>query len=156
MADLLPDDSRRDRAIDRALYVVGWLLMFLTWVTDRRYKDRLADVEVPHGLLAPIVMSATIRRREWDRAIARFDKLSSQFGTFLGTWMRESAERQRRLVELEANLEAIARSGEEREQTMVALQVSVEKYTRGLVVLTIVLAVIGALAIGATIWAATR
>lgn len=156
MADLLPDDSRRDRTIDRALYVVGWLLMFWTWVTDRRYKDRLADVEVPHGLLAPIVMSAAIRRREWDRAITRFDKLSSQFGTFIGTWMRESAERQRRLVELEANLEAIARSGEEREQTMVALQVSVEKYTRGLVVLTIVLAVLGAVAIGTTIWAATR
>jgi hypothetical protein len=156
MADLSPDELRRDRAIDRSLYVVGWLLMFWTWLTDRRYKDRLADVEIPHGMLAPIVMSAAIRRREWDRAIARFDKLSSQFGTFIGTWMRESAERQRRLVELQANLEAIARSGEERERTMVALQISVEKYTRRLVVLTIVVAVLGAGAIGATIWAATR
>jgi hypothetical protein len=102
----------------------------------------------------PILTSTLIRRRRSDRVIAQFDKATREFGTFIGTRMRETDERQERLVELQASLEEMARAGEQRERTMIALQVCVEKYTRRLVVLTVVLAVLGAGAIGATVWAA--
>jgi hypothetical protein len=78
-----------------------------------------------------------------DRVSARFDRATRDFGTFIGNRMRDTDERQNRLVELQASLEELARGGEQRKKTMVALQISVEKYTRRLVVLTIVLAVSG-------------
>jgi hypothetical protein len=149
-----PFDSWRDHPGDVALYVGGWLMVLWVWVANRRVKDRLADVEVPHGVLMPILTSTLIRRRRWDRVIAQFDKATREFGTFIGTRMRETDERQERLVELQASPEEMARAGEQRERTMIALQVCVEKYTRRLVVLTVVLAVLGAGAIGATVWAA--
>jgi hypothetical protein len=151
-----PFDSWRHHPGDVALYVGGWLMILWKWVADRKVKDRLADVAVPRGVLMPVLMSALIARRRWDRVIARFDKVTGEFGTFIGTRMRETDERHQRMVELQASLEEITRAGEQRERTMIALQVSVEKYTRRLVVLTVVLAVLGAGAIGATIWAATR
>ncbi len=149
-------DSWRRHPGDVALLVGGWLMVLWAWVADRKVKDRLADVEVPHGVLLPIVMFTLIGQRRRDRVSARFGTATGEFGTFIGTRMRDTDERQQRLVELQASLEELTRAGEQRERRMVALQESVERYTRVLVILTVVLAALGLGAIGATVWAATR
>ncbi len=65
----------------------------------------------------------------------KFVGAASQLGTLLGTRMRE---------------------GDEREKQVLDLQGSIERLTRWLVVLTIVLGGIGVVGIGATLWAALK
>jgi hypothetical protein len=58
-------DAWRHHPGDIALYVGAWLTVPLVVGRDRRVKDRLADVEVPHGVLMAILMSTLIRQRRW-------------------------------------------------------------------------------------------
>jgi hypothetical protein len=67
------------------------------------------------------------RQRQTDKAVADFRQVTSEFGTFLGTRMRDSDERDRRLLDL---------------------QVSVERLTSRLVVLTLVLGAVGLVGVG--------
>jgi hypothetical protein len=97
--------------------------------------ERLADVQVPRGVLWVIVVAKLVQQRQTDRVIRRFDQASSDFGTFLGRRMKEGDERQGQLLDLQRSIEAL---------------------TRWLVVLTIVLGVIGLAGIGATMWAALK
>jgi hypothetical protein len=49
--------------VDKLMAAVGWVLVFANWITDRQIKDRLADVEVPHGAQLTILIFTLIGRR---------------------------------------------------------------------------------------------
>jgi hypothetical protein len=110
-------------------------MFILVMLRDRKIWQRLADVEIPNGTLFVVMAAALVRQRRTERALAEFAKRSGELGTLLGTRMRESDER---AVEL------------------LSLQASVERLTRWLVVLTVVLGVIGVGGIAATLWAALK
>jgi len=96
--------------------------------------QRLADVQVPTGILWWVLLGLWLRRREMDKVIDEFSKSASDLGNLLGDRWRE---------------------GTEREEELLQLQQSIESLTRWLVVLTIVVGVVGLVAAAATIWAAT-
>jgi hypothetical protein len=102
---------------------------------DRFGWERLSDVQVPRGIHWWVMLATWLRQRQMRQAIDQFATATAQFGTFLGTRMRE---------------------GDEREKQLLGLQSSVERLTRWLVRLTIVLGVIGIAGIGATLWAALK
>lgn len=87
---------------------------------------------MPKGLLWCLLVGLWWRQRQLDEAIEDFGEKASELGTYLGESWRETHEREARLVELQA---------------------SVEKMTRWLVRLTIVLGLIGITGIGASVWA---
>lgn len=80
-----------------------------------------------------LVLGSWIRMRRTDRALEEFAETSGELGTLVGTRWRE---------------------GDEREKQLVALQASVERMTRWLVALTIVVGLIGIASIAAALWAA--
>jgi hypothetical protein len=97
---------------------------------DKLGWERLADVQVPRGMAWVIVTVLWWRQRKTNQAI---DELpTEEFGQLLGERWREGTEREEQLVELQA---------------------SIERMTRWLVRLTIVLGIIGISGIAATIWA---
>lgn len=105
-----------------------------------RHRDhfgwqRLADVQVPRGILWAILIGLWIRQRRTGTAIDDFGEKASELGTLLGTSWRESHEREIQLVELQG---------------------SVERMTRWLVRLTIVLGLIGIAGVTVAIWASLR
>ena len=79
-------------------------------------------MQVPKGILWLALIAIRIRQRKTSQAIERFSQATDTLGTLLGTRMRETDERQQQLLDL---------------------QVSVEKLTRWLVALTIVVALGG-------------
>ena len=89
---------------------------------DRIGWEPLAAVQVPKGILWLALIAIRIRQRKTSQAIERFSQATDTLGTLLGTRMRETDERQQQLLDL---------------------QVSVEKLTRWLVALTIVVALGG-------------
>jgi len=95
----------------------------------------LADIQLPYGIVWIILLALRVRQRRMDRAVKEFSKASSQLGTFLGDRMRERDERDRRLLDL---------------------QVSVERLTRWLVVLTVVLGLLGIAGVSVSVWAIVR
>jgi hypothetical protein len=95
--------------------------------------ERLADVQVPRGMVWVIVIGLWWRQRKTNQAIEDFGKVSAELGELLGERWRE---------------------GTEREEQLVTLQASIARMTRWLVRLTIVLGIIGVSGIAATIWAA--
>ncbi len=98
---------------------------------DKFGWERLADVQVPRGMVWVIVIGLWWRQRKTNQAI---DELpTEEFGQLLGERWREGTEREEQLVELQA---------------------SIERMTRWLVRLTIALGIIGISGIAATIWAA--
>jgi hypothetical protein len=99
---------------------------------DKFGWERLADVQIPRGILWPILFALWWRQRETNRAVAEFGESAAKLGQLLGERWREGTEREEQLVELQA---------------------SVERMTRWLVRLTIVLGVIGVASIAATLWA---
>lgn len=92
----------------------------------------MADVQVPRGILWVILLATLLREGRTDQAIKKFDAATGEFGTFLGTRMRE---------------------GDQRTEQLLTLQISIERLTRWLVGLTIVVGIIGVGGIAATIWA---
>jgi hypothetical protein len=102
---------------------------------DRIGWQRLADVQVPRGVVWVLLIGLRIRQRVTARALKGFADASSELGTVLGARMRE---------------------GDARETQLLALQASIERLTRWLVRLTITLGLIGIAGIGATLWAALR
>jgi hypothetical protein len=94
--------------------------------------QRLADAQVPTGILWWIILGLWLRRREMDKAIDEFSKSASDLGNLLGDRWRE---------------------GTEREEELLQLQQSIESLTRWLVVLTIVVGIVGLVAAAGTIWA---
>jgi hypothetical protein len=109
------------------------LLVILAAVWRERDKygwERLSDVQVPRGMIWVIVVGLWWRQRKTNQAI---DELpTAEFGQLLGERWREGTEREEQLVELQA---------------------SIERMTRWLVRLTVVLGIIGVSGIAATIWA---
>jgi len=100
---------------------------------DRTGWQRLADVQVPHGILWVLVIGSLIGKRRTDRALADFAKTTGEFGTFMGGRMRQGDAQTKQLLDLQA---------------------SIERLTRWLVRLTIALGVIGVAGIAATVVAA--
>jgi hypothetical protein len=100
---------------------------------DRIGWQRLADVEVPRGTLWVVMLASLVRMRREDRVFKEVEKTSAELGTLIGTRWRESDDREKQLV---------------------ALQASVERMTRWLVGLTIALGLLGVGSIAATLWAA--
>jgi hypothetical protein len=99
---------------------------------DKYAWERLADVQVPKGILWFVLVGLWWRQRELGAAIDDFGEKASVLGEYLGTSWRETREREVRLVELQA---------------------SIENMTRWLIRLTIVLGVIGIVGICTSIWA---
>lgn len=120
---------------DYGLIGLGWLMFILVTLRDRQVWQRLVDLEIPNGTLFVVMAAALVRQRRSERALAGFAERSGELGTLLGTRMRQSDER---AVEL------------------LSLQASVERLTRWLVALTVVLGVIGVGGIAATLWAALK
>jgi hypothetical protein len=103
---------------------------------NRRFGwQRLADVDVPWGIEWWLIAFGLLRQRNSRKAIDQAVKNLSEVATYLGTRMRE---------------------GDDREMRLIALQESVERQTRWLVRLTLVLGLIGLASIGATLWSALR
>jgi hypothetical protein len=102
---------------------------------DRTGWQRLADVQVPHGLLWAILIGSRLGQRRTQRAVEELAETTTEFGTFLGSRWRE---------------------GDEREERLVDLQASIERLTRWLVRLTIVIGAIGVGGIAATLFATLK
>jgi len=100
---------------------------------DKFGWERLSDVQVPRGMLWVILIGLWWRQRGTNQAIDEFGERSSELGQLLGERWRE---------------------GTEREEQLVQLQASIERMTRWLVRLTVVLSVIGVGGIVATTWSA--
>lgn len=149
---------------DRLLTALGWVIILGTWLRDREVKQRLADVEVPNGIQLPLMMFLVAAKRERSRQWAKAGESVNEMARVLATRMVEGDERQRQLVDLQASLERLARDSSGREQQLVTLQQSLEgltrdssgreeqlvvlqrsvtKYTKWLLALTVVVAVIG-------------
>lgn len=122
------------RTGDRVLIVGGFAAGLHAFWRDRRVWQRLGDVEVLNGIFAPTMYFLLVRQRRDDRAMAEFAKTSGEFGTFIGNRMKVSDQRNDELLDLTRSL---------------------KRLTRWLVVLTIVVGLIGAGSIGATIAVAT-
>jgi len=138
---------------DKLMAAVGWVLVFGSWITDRQIKDRLADVEVPHGAQVTILIFALIgrriRSRQWTEAAASVNELAEA----LAKRMVETDARQQELVDLQGSLERLAHESSGREEILVALQQSLTRYTKWLLVLTVAVALIG---VGTIVIAATH
>jgi hypothetical protein len=134
VADATLSDHRGKRT-DWVIFLLGWAVMLARGIGQRRYKERLADVEIPNALAFPLICALLVRRRELDRASAKLGANMSELGTLIGKRMRQSDERAAELL---------------------ALQQSVERLSRWLVGLTLVLGVIGLAGIGATVWSILR
>lgn len=100
---------------------------------DKYGWERLSDVQVPRGMLWVVLIGLWWRQRGTNQAIDEFGERSSELGQLLGERWRE---------------------GTEREEQLVQLQASIERMTRWLVRLTVVLGIIGVGSIAATIWVA--
>lgn len=167
-----------DERADRLITLLAWLVIFGTWLRDRQVSERLADVEVPHGFQLPLLMFMLVGKRINSRQWAEAGKSMKDLAETLATRMVESDSRQQELLELEGSLERLARESSDREAqlvtlqasleslasdssgreaTLVALQQSVTRYTRWLLVLTVVVALtsIGSIATAVVI-AATQ
>jgi hypothetical protein len=154
----------RDR-VGRAFHSkhVDWVATFLafavplvTWIRTGRPRQRLADVELPTGILLSAMLSRWVGLRRNDRIFAEFGTRTAELGTFLGTRMRQSNERSQQLLDLQASLERYASAADARDQDLLRLSGSVERLTRRLVVLTVVLGAIGVAGIGVGVWAALK
>jgi hypothetical protein len=95
--------------------------------------ERLADVQVPRGILWVILLGLRWRQRATHQAIEEFAGPANELTELLAERWRE---------------------GTEREEELLMLQASVERMTRWLVRLTVVLGIIGTASIAATTWAA--
>src|SRR3954462_2844685 len=93
--------------------------------------ERLADVQIPKGILWFLLAALWWRKRELGAAIDDFPAKASELGEYLATSWREAHEREVRLVELQASIESL---------------------TRWLVRLTVALGAIGVAGLCATAW----
>lgn len=145
--------ERGAERVDKLMAAVGWVLVFANWIADRQIKDRLADVEVPHGAQITILIFALIGRRVRNRQWAKAAESMNELAEALANRMVETDARQQQLVELQGSLERLAHESSDREEILVALQQSVTRYTEWLLVLTVVVALIG---VGTIVVAATH
>jgi hypothetical protein len=136
---------------DRLVTALALAIVVTTWVKDRQISERLADVEVPHGIQLPVLMFALVGRRMRDRQWAEAGKSLNDLGEILAKRMVESDERQKQLLDLQASLERLAQDSTARETRLVALQEDVQRYTKWLLRLTVIVAAIGLASIVATI-----
>src|ERR1019366_1705562 len=136
---------------DRLVTALALAIVVTTWVKDRQLSERLADVEVPHGIQLPVLMFALVGRRMRDRQWAEAGKSLNDLGEILAKRMGESDERQKQLLDLQASLERLAQDSTARETRLVALQEDVQRYTKWLLRLTVIVAAIGLASIVATI-----
>jgi hypothetical protein len=88
-------------------------------------------VEVPRGLFWSLLIGSLIGRWRLNRAIDDASKPAQELARYLGDKWR---------VE------------DQREQELLALQASIEKLTRWLVILTVLLGLIAIASIGITLW----
>jgi hypothetical protein len=146
----------RGEKADRASLITGYAILVLTWIRDRKVAERLADVEIPHGMLIPTLLAAWVGQRRRNRAWAALTRSMVEVANALTARMRQSDERSKQLLELQASIERLAREGDVRDRHLLDLQASIEGLTRWLVRLTIILGVIGLGGIGATLWAALK
>lgn len=159
--------------VDWIVIVVGWAIPLMSWRRCGSLRERLADVELPRSIVMTTLLFAWVGRRERDRAWDRFGELLEQFGTFIGTRMRESDERDLQVLDLQGSMERFAQSADKRDKWFIELQPQfleiqqnmqqlaqesgrrddrlVQLNTR-LVVLTIVIAIVGLGGIAATLW----
>lgn len=93
--------------------------------------QRVADVEVPNGILLPALMFRWVGLRRNDRMWAKARDSTNELAEALGERMRYTDQRSNRLVDLQASLEWLARDADERNRHLVGLTVSVEQLTRG-------------------------
>jgi hypothetical protein len=145
--------ERGGEHVDKLMAAVGWMLVLANWMIDRHIKDRLADVEVPHGAQLTILIFALIGRRARNRQWTEASESMNELAEALANRMVATDARQQQLVDLQSSLERLAHESSSREETLVALQQSVTRYTRWLLVLTVAVALIGA---GTIVVAATH
>jgi hypothetical protein len=129
---------------DRLVEVLGFAIVLGTWVKDRKVKQRLADVEVPNGIQLPVLLFLLSAKRQRERSWAEAGKSMTELAEVLAKRMVESDERQKQLLDLQVSLENLARDGK-------VLQASIKTYTKWLLALTVVVALIGVGSIAATI-----
>lgn len=116
--------------VDQLLRVLGFAYALGTWLKERKSWQRLADVEVPSRIPIPLMLFSLSAKRERDRAWTEAGQSLNELGRTLAT----------RMVE-----------GDERQKELVVLQESVERYTKWLLVLTVVVTLVGIGSIAATI-----
>lgn len=105
---------------------------------DQRIKfgwQKLADVQVPFGIIWAVILGLWLRRRAFNTAIDEFSASANELAQLLGDRWREGTERERELLRL---------------------QQSIESLTRRLLVLTIIVGLVGVIAAAGTIWAAAH
>lgn len=130
--------------MDRLLEVLGFAIVLGTWLKDREVKQRLADVEVPNGIQLPVLLFLLSAKRQRDRSWVEAGESMNEVAEALAKRMVESDERQKQLLDLEVSLENLAQEGR-------VLQESIRRYTKWLLALTVVVALIGLGSIAATI-----
>jgi hypothetical protein len=146
----------QSKHVDWVATLLALGIPLITWIRAGKPKERLADVEVPTGVLASAIVARWVGLRRDDRIYAEFGERMAELGTFLGTRMRQGDERSQQLLDLQASLERYAGAADVRDQDLLRLSSTVERLTRWLVALTVVLGVIGLVGIGVAVWAAVR
>lgn len=136
--------------------MLGFAFPIVTWIRTGKPWQRLADVDVPNGILLSVLLFALAGRRRTARIYAKFGEQTAEFGTFIGNRMRQSDERSSQLLDLQASLERYASAANERDEDLLRLSSSVERLTRWLVRLTILLGAIGVAGVAVAVWAALR
>lgn len=111
---------------------------------------------MPNGILLAALLFRWVGLRRSDRILAEFDMRMDELGTFLGTRMRQSDERSQQLLELQTSLEHYASAADARDHDLLRLSRNVERLTRWLVRLTIVLGVIGVAGVGVAVCTALK
>jgi hypothetical protein len=101
-------------------------------------------------------MFAWVGQRRRDRAFVELDRSLRELGEALGERMRYTDRRSEQLLDLQASLEHYASAADERDQHLLGLTASVERLSRRLVLLTVLLGLIGLAGIGVAVWTAVK
>src|SRR5205823_1360856 len=142
--------------VDRLAILIGFAAPLMVWIRTGRRWQRVADIELPNGILFSAMLSRWVSLRRTDRILAEFGVRVDELGTFLGTRMRQSDERSQQLLKLQTSLERYATAEDARNHDLLRLSGNVERLTRWLVRLTIVLGVIGVAGVGVAVWTALK
>lgn len=144
-----------EHAIDVLAFSGLAVSLVLTWVRERRLWQRLADLEVPSGGLLILVGALRMRQLALKGPINDLRDSMSELGDLIGKRLVQSDKRSAELLAAQRSMETMAQEADQRDKTLVELQVNIVDLTRWLVRLTIALGVIGVAGIAATIVAAT-
>jgi len=160
----------RSKGVDWIATAVGWAIPLVSWIRSGKARERLADIEVPRSLLMTTLIFAWVGRRQRDRTWARFGEITEEFGTLVGTRMRETEERSKELLALQGSTERFAAAADKRDDwfaetqerfleiqgNMERLAIGSDRRDRRLLQLTVVIAVIGLLSTSAAVWSVVR